>query len=39
VANSITALGSNQITVGLAPNATGVTYDVWAIRPGLVAPW
>jgi hypothetical protein len=39
VANSITAMGSNQITVGTALNATGVTYDVWAIRPGLVAPW
>ena len=38
VANSITALGSNQITVGVALNATGVTYDVWAIRTGFVGP-
>ena len=34
VANSITAMAANQITVGTALNATGVTYDVWAIRPG-----
>ena len=39
VANSITAVGSNQITVGTALNTIGVTYDVWAIRPGLVLPW
>jgi hypothetical protein len=39
VANSITALGANQITVGLALNASGVTYDVWAIRTGVVNPW
>lgn len=39
VANSITAMGTNQITVGTALNAVGVTYDVWAIRTGLVAPW
>ena len=38
VANSITALGTNQITVGTALNATGVTYDVWAIRAGTVTP-
>jgi hypothetical protein len=37
--NSITSLGSNQITVGIGLNAIGVTYDVWAIRPGLVEPW
>jgi hypothetical protein len=29
----------NQITVGSALNAVGVTYDVWTIRPGLVARW
>jgi hypothetical protein len=39
VANSITAMGSNQITVGSALNMTGVTYDVWAIRTGVVNPW
>jgi len=39
VANSITALGVNQITVGSALNATGVTYDVWAITTGAVTPW
>jgi hypothetical protein len=38
VANSITAIGSNQITVGLKLNTTGVTYDVWAITTGFVAP-
>ena len=38
VANSITALGTNQITVGSALNATGVTYDVWTITTGTVTP-
>jgi hypothetical protein len=38
VANSITALGAWQITVGSALNANGVTYDVWAIRTGMVMP-
>jgi hypothetical protein len=38
VANSLTGLGANQITVGTALNATGVTYDVWAITTGTVAP-
>jgi hypothetical protein len=38
VANSITALGANQITVGTALNATGVPYDVWAIKTGKVTP-
>ncbi|MBY0497629.1 MAG: VCBS domain-containing protein, partial [Cyanobacteria bacterium] len=38
VANSITALGTNQITVGTALNANGVTYDVWAIKTGQVTP-
>jgi hypothetical protein len=37
--NSITAMGANQITVGSTLNVAGVTYDVWAIRPGLVEPW
>jgi len=39
VANSLTALGANQITVGTALNAVGVTYDVWAIATGTVAPY
>lgn len=39
LANSITALSANQISVGLALNAVGVTYDVWAITTGLVTPW
>jgi hypothetical protein len=39
VANAITALAANQITVGAALNASGVTYDVWAIRTGVVNPW
>lgn len=38
VANSITAMSANQITVGCALNATGVTYDVWTITTGFVAP-
>jgi hypothetical protein len=38
VANSITALGSNQITVGTALNMNNVTYDVWAIKTGQVTP-
>lgn len=38
VANSITAMSPNQITVGSALNASGVTYDVWTIRTGLVTP-
>ena len=38
VANSITAMGANQITVGTAMNAVGVTYDVWAITTGVVNP-
>ena len=38
VANSITALGTNQITVGSALNVNGTTYDVWAIKTGLVKP-
>jgi len=38
LANSITALGTDQITVGTALNANGVTYDVWAIRTGTVTP-
>jgi YD repeat-containing protein len=38
VANSVTALAADQITVGTALNATGVTYDVWAITTGTVAP-
>ena len=37
-ANSITAMAADQITVGTALNAVGVSYDVWAIRPGTVAP-
>jgi hypothetical protein len=37
-ANSITGMAADQITVGTALNAVGVTYDVWAIRPGTVAP-
>jgi len=37
-ANSITAMSANQITVGSALNATGVTYDVWTITTGLVTP-
>jgi hypothetical protein len=35
-ANSILSMGANQVTMGSALNATGVTYDVWAIRPGVV---
>jgi hypothetical protein len=38
LANSITALGSDQITVGLALNASGVTYDLWTITTGTVTP-
>jgi hypothetical protein len=38
VANSITAMGINQITVGSTLNAVGVTYDVWTITTGFVAP-
>lgn len=38
LANSITALGADQITVGSALNATGVTYDVWTIKTGVVTP-
>jgi hypothetical protein len=38
LANSIMALGADQITVGLALNATNVTYDVWVIRAGTVTP-
>ena len=38
VSNSLTAMTANQITVGSALNAAGVTYDVWAITTGLVAP-
>jgi len=38
LANSIIALGTDQITVGTALNANGVTYDVWAIRTGTVTP-
>ena len=38
VANSITAMGANQITVGIALNAAGVTYDVWTITTGMVTP-
>jgi hypothetical protein len=38
VANSITAMANDQITVGSALNASGVTYDVWAIRTGTVDP-
>jgi YD repeat-containing protein len=34
--NTITAMGANQITVGSALNAVGVTYDVWTITTGLV---
>jgi hypothetical protein len=36
VPDSITALGADQITVGSALNAVGVTYDVWTIRTGEV---
>jgi YD repeat-containing protein len=39
VPNSISAMAANQITVGTALNATGVTYDVWAITTGTVTPW
>jgi hypothetical protein len=39
VATSVTALGADQITVGTALNATGVTYDVWAITTGVIAPY
>ena len=38
VANGITAMSANQITVGTALNANNVTYDVWAIRTGQVTP-
>lgn len=38
LANSITAIGTDQITVGAPLNANGVTYDVWAIRTGTVTP-
>jgi mRNA-degrading endonuclease toxin of MazEF toxin-antitoxin module len=38
LANSITAMSSNQITVGTALNANNVTYDVWAITTGYVPP-
>lgn len=29
---------ADQITVGTSLNATGVTYDVWAITVGFVPP-
>ena len=38
VANSITALGADQITVGIGLNAVNVTYDVWTITTGVVTP-
>jgi len=38
VANSLTSMTADQITVGTALNATGVTYDVWAITVGFVPP-
>ena len=38
-ANTITAMAADQITVGSSLNATGVTYDVWAITTGVVTPW
>ena len=38
VANTITGLGTNQITVGTALDANNVTYDVWAIKIGQVTP-
>lgn len=38
IANSITAMSANQITVGSALNTLGVTYDVWAIATGVVTP-
>jgi YD repeat-containing protein len=38
VADSITGMSADQITVGTALNATGETYDVWAIRTGFVDP-
>jgi hypothetical protein len=37
--NSITAMSANQIAVGTALNANGVTYDVWTITTGTVTPW
>ncbi|MEO8682346.1 MAG: hypothetical protein ABI665_25080 [Vicinamibacterales bacterium] len=39
LANSLTAMGTNQITIGTALNASGVTYDVWTITTGTVAPY
>lgn len=38
VANAITAMSADQITVGTALNTNGVTYDVWAITSGVVNP-
>jgi hypothetical protein len=38
MANSITALGANQISVGIALNAVGVTYDVRVITEGMAEP-
>jgi hypothetical protein len=38
ITNSITALAANKITVGVELNANGVTYDVWTITTGFVAP-
>lgn len=37
-ANSITAMGADQLTVGSALNVLNVTYDVWTITTGLVTP-
>ncbi len=37
-ANAILSMGANQVTVGTALNATGVTYDVWVITTGVVPP-
>lgn len=38
LANSITALGNDQITVGTALNHINVTYDVWTITAGTATP-
>jgi hypothetical protein len=38
VANSITTMSANQITVGTALNALNVTHDVWTITTGFVPP-
>ncbi|MBY0492705.1 MAG: right-handed parallel beta-helix repeat-containing protein [Cyanobacteria bacterium] len=38
VSNSITALGTDKITVGSALNASNVTYDVWVITTGTINP-